>query len=182
VNAPPVLIIPGWQNSGPQHWQSLWQRAHPEYVRVEQADWERPKRAEWVKTLDHYIEEAAEPPVLVAHSLGSIAVAHWAAKHSRSVRGALLVAPPDLDAGAAYDEGGFTPLPRLRLPFPSIVVASSDDPWCEMKVSQELAKAWGSQLVNAGASGHLNTDAGFGPWPLGEALLAELMSRRRAQD
>jgi hypothetical protein len=170
VNDAPILIIPGWNNSGPQHWQTLWEKAHPDYRRVEQDSWDKPRCGDWVARLDRYIAEAAAPPILVAHSLGSTAVAHWAAAHTRPVRGALLVVPPDLDSAAVFDEGGFTPVPRKRLPFPSVLVASADDPWCPMKVSEEFAEAWGSRLVNAGACGHLST----GAWPMGEALLAEL--------
>lgn len=175
-----VLMLPGWQNSEPEHWQSLWERAHPEYARVPQQEWERPVRDDWVGTLDFTIEALPEPPVIVAHSLGCIAVAHWAAKSSRvslPVRGALLVAPPDLERpDAPVELAGFAPIPLARLPFPSIVVASTNDPYCTITRAEQFANAWGSRFVNVGAKGHINTDAGFGPWPEGERLLAELLA------
>jgi predicted alpha/beta hydrolase family esterase len=129
----------------------------------------------------------ASPPVLVAHSLGCIAVAHWARTGTRPIQGALLVVPPDVehpDFPPVVE--GFAPIPRERLAFPSIVVASRNDQYGDFERSRGLAAAWGSRFVDAGDSGHLNTDAGFGPWPLGETLLAELTqgaaaSRRRSE-
>lgn len=172
----PVLIVPGWQNSGPAHWQTLWQQAHPEYIRVEQTDWERPVERDWVEALDYTIAVLPEPPVLVAHSLGCITVARWASRFQRPVRGALLVAPPDVERSDTPDEIlGFAPIPLARLPFPNILVASTNDPYCTIERAQQLADAWGSRFVNVGAMGHINTDVGFGPWPQGERLLAELL-------
>jgi predicted alpha/beta hydrolase family esterase len=173
-----VLLVPGYANSGPDHWQSLWERDHPEYARVRQRDWERPAREEWVATLDEAIARVAGPVTLVAHSLGCQAVAHWAshAPHAaQTVRGALLVAPVDDEAVAAIPAiSGFRPAPRARLPFRSILVASENDPYISLARSQRLAEWWGSQFISLGAAGHINTDAGFGPWPAGEALLATL--------
>ncbi len=172
----PVLIIPGWQNSGPEHWQTLWQTAHPTYLRVEQCDWERPIRAEWAEALDFTLAVLPEPPLLVAHSLGCILIAHWASRYQRPIRGALLVAPPDVERPDTPAEiAGFTPIPLARLPFPSILVASANDPYCTIERAEQLAAAWGSRLVNLGACGHINTEAGFGPWPQGERLLEQLM-------
>jgi predicted alpha/beta hydrolase family esterase len=172
-----VLIVPGWGDSGPGHWQTLWERAHPDYRRVVQRDWQYPIRTEWVETLGRAIRTASDPVVVVAHSLGCIAVAHHCAQAGPlSVRSALLVAPPDVehpDFPPVIE--GFAPIPRARLPFPSLVVASRNDPFAEFERSRALAEAWGSRFVDAGNSGHLNTDAGFGPWPLGQTLLAELM-------
>lgn len=172
----PILIIPGWQNSGPEHWQTLWERAHPEYLRVEQRNWEQPVCAEWVEALDFTLAMVPEPPLLVVHSLGCIAVAHWAARFSRPVRGALLVAPPDVErSDMPAETAGFAPIPRAPLPFPSILVASANDQYYTIERAGQLAAAWGSRFVNLGACGHINTEAGFGPWPEGERLLAELM-------
>lgn len=174
--SPAVLIVPGWGDSGPAHWQTLWERAHPDFRRVVQRDWHYPVRAEWVETLEQAIRAAARPVVVVAHSLGCIAVAHCAGDRALPVRGALLVAPPDVeDPDFPPVIEGFAPVPRHRLPFPSTVVASRNDPFSAFERSGELATAWGSRLVDVGDSGHLNADAGFGPWPRGEALLAELL-------
>jgi predicted alpha/beta hydrolase family esterase len=175
-SGPPVLIVPGWGDSGPQHWQSLWQQANPAFRRVVQRDWEYPIRAEWVETLTREIRAAERPPVIVAHSLGAIAVAHCAAAGAPPIQGALLVSPPDVeDPDFPPVIEGFAPVPRGRLAFPSVVVVSRNDPFTAFDRAQALAGAWGSRFVDAGNSGHLNTDAGFGPWPLGETLLAELV-------
>ena len=170
-----VLILPGWQNSGPQHWQSLWERAHPEYRRVQQRSWTEPVCDEWVAALDDVIVATPPPVVLVAHSLGCLTVVHHALRHARPVRGALLVAPPDADDPAFPPMvKGFRPIPRHTLPFPSIVVASSDDLYTLPDDARTLARAWGSRFVLLENAGHINADAGFGPWPEGERLLAEL--------
>jgi predicted alpha/beta hydrolase family esterase len=172
----PVLIVPGWGDSGPQHWQSLWEQANPGFRRVIQQDWQYPIRAEWVETLTREVRAAGRPAVVVAHSLGCIAVAHCASAGALPIRGALLVAPPDVeDPDFPPLSEGFAPVPRARLAFPSIVVASRNDPFTDYERARSLADAWGSRFVDAGNSGHLNSDAGFGPWPLGETLLAELL-------
>jgi predicted alpha/beta hydrolase family esterase len=171
----PVLIVPGWGDSGPEHWQSLWAQGDPEFRRVVQRDWFYPICAEWVETLAREIRAVGRPVVLAAHSLGCTAVAHCARAGALPIHGALLVAPPDVerpDFPPVIE--GFTPVPRERLPFPSVVVASRNDPFSAFERARALAEAWGSRLVDAGDHGHLNADAGLGPWPLGERLLAEL--------
>jgi len=172
---PPVLIIPGWGDSGPEHWQSLWEKSNPDFQRVAQRDWLHPVCAEWVQVLAAGIRAAGRPVVLAAHSLGCVAIAHCVRDASLPIHAALLVAPPDVEH-PDFPPGieGFAPIPRVRLPFPSIVVASRDDPYSELERARALATAWGSRLVDIGAHGHINADAGFGPWPLGERLLEEL--------
>jgi len=172
---PRILIVPGWGDSGPEHWQSLWEKANPGFQRVVQRDWLYPIRAEWVETLAAGIRAAGGPAVLVAHSLGCLAIAYCARDTTLPIHGALLVAPPDVerpDFPPVLE--GFAPIPRERLPFPSIVVASRNDPFSEFARAQALAEAWGSRLVDAGEQGHLNADAGLGPWPAGERLLDAL--------
>jgi serine hydrolase len=176
---PTTLILPGLFNSGPDHWQSHWERRDPTCVRVEQKEWEAPRREDWVATLDAAIANAVNPVVLVGHSTACPLVAHWArtatpAQHAR-VRGALLVAPSD-PAGPAYPEGptGFRPVPLDRLPFPSVVVASEDDVYVTLERAREYAGAWGSSFVNVGEKGHINSASGLGDWPEGYALLARL--------
>jgi predicted alpha/beta hydrolase family esterase len=179
---PPVLILPGWLNSGPQHWQSLWERDHPEFRRVQQRDWETPLLADWVARLDDAVVHTSTPPVLVAHSLGCVTVAHWAEKHSRRIHGALFVAPTDLSRPEVPDAlAGFRPIPMKRFSFPSILVASTSDPWLSVKRAREIAYAWDSRLENAGDAGHINADSGFGPWPTGEMLLGDLISGRSSK-
>jgi predicted alpha/beta hydrolase family esterase len=176
---PPILIIPGWTNSGPEHWQSRWQAALPNARRVEQRDWDRPERPEWVEALAREIARC-QRPVLVAHSLGCLTVAHWARQSGAAVRAALLVAPPDPTSPDLADVlRDFAPVPREPLAFSSIVVASEDDPYADFGWSRALAATWGSRFVSAGRAGHINTAAGFGPWPAGERLLEDLLRERR---
>lgn len=179
-----VVLIPGWLDSGPDHWQSHWEREHPEYVRLRQRDWEHPNRDEWVATLDAALAafDEDDPAVLAAHSLGCVTIAYWAqshSSHSRAIKGALLVAPPDLERPDVGDLiPGWSPIPSIPLPFPSIVVASADDPYCSLDRGSHFAAAWGSAFVNIGHFGHINAGAGFGPWPQGKRLIAELMGAR----
>jgi predicted alpha/beta hydrolase family esterase len=123
-----VLVVPGWQNSGPEHWQSRWQDAHPAWQRVQQADWLTPSRADWVATLDDAVRAADRPVLLVAHSLGCILTAWWAAhtRHAAKVRGALLVAPGDVERpDLAAQIHGWAPIARQPLPFPPQAYAAS---------------------------------------------------------
>lgn len=170
-----ALILPGIGGSGPQHWQSLWQAAHPTLRRVEQRDWERPDRAEWIARLEAAVREAGADVVLVAHSLACLQVAHWAGATVLRVRGALLVAPPDPE-GPEFTPvaADFAPMPERRLPFPSILVASANDPYASAAHARRCARLWGSRLVEIGAAGHINTASGHGPWPAGLELLRAL--------
>lgn len=172
----PLLIVPGYSNSGPQHWQSHWERLLPGALRVQQRDWEHPTVEEWVAALDAAIATCSAPPVLVTHSLGVCTVTHWAARFRRPIQGALLVAPPDLDHPALPEAcRTFAPVPRQRLPFRSILVASRDDPYASFERSEQMARDWGSRLEDAGRAGHINSASGLGEWPRGQALLRELL-------
>ena len=177
MKAQNVLILPGWQDSGPQHWQSLWQ-AQFGYQRVAQHDWLRPLRGDWIARLEDVVLGTDEPAVLVAHSLGCLLVAAWAS-HSRNthrVNGALLVAPGDVECEALRPVlGNWSPVPRLTLPFKSTLVASHDDPNCSFERAQAFASAWGASLVDLGKVGHINADSGLGDWPQGRKLLDELI-------
>jgi len=170
-----VLILPGLYDSGPDHWQSHWERTLPDVARVTQRDWETPDRDEWVATLERAVAEHGPNVVLVGHSTGCALIAFWAASTSRSVRGALIVAPSDTEA-ASYPKGptGWTPMPMARLPFPSIVVASTDDEYATIERARRFADAWSSIFVNIGPAGHINSASGLGEWPLGRELLEEL--------
>lgn len=173
---PRVLILPGIDDSGPAHWQTLWQADLVGCARVAARDWGHPVCGEWVAALDSTLARLAEtdprPVLLVAHSLGCLQVVHWAAAHTRVVRGALLVAPPDPTAeefpGAA---SGFAPLPERVLPFPSVLIASRDDPYASLDFSRRCAEAWHSRFVEIGAHGHINAESGLGDWPQGRAWL-----------
>ncbi|MGE5538528.1 MAG: RBBP9/YdeN family alpha/beta hydrolase [Gemmatimonas sp.] len=176
--APPFLIIPGLGNSGPGHWQSVWQGELATARRVEQANWDAPVRADWIASLRAAIRQFPGA-IVIAHSLGCIAVAHLAVEdRTLPVHGALMVAPADVERPAAPDEiRPFAPVPLTRLSFPSIVVASRNDPFVSRERAALFASAWGSELVDIGAAGHVNLDAGFGPWPEGRALLDRLVAR-----
>jgi hypothetical protein len=173
-----VLVLPGYADSGPDHWQTLWEGQFG-YVRVVQQDYLAPDRGPWVATLERAVRASPDRAVLVAHSLGCILVAHWAETGTvDAVQGALLVAPPDVDEAREFvpELASFAPVPRRRLPFPSMLVASTDDPYCDPARARELAEGWGARLVDAGAAGHLNAESGLGAWPAGHALLAELLA------
>jgi predicted alpha/beta hydrolase family esterase len=175
-----ILLVPGLGNSGPQHWQTKWaERYH--YPRVAQHNWDNPICADWVKTLHEAIGQASQAGggvVLVAHSLGCGTVAHWAQEFPQgAVVGALLVAPADTDRPDFPPEvTGFAPMPVQPLPFPSIVVASSDDEYVTLPRAADFAAAWGSLFVNVGAQGHLNSDSNLGEWPEGHELLMQLLN------
>lgn len=172
-----VLVLPGWEGSGPKHWQSLWEQRHG-YRRVEQHDWMQPLRGDWIARLEDVVLGCDEPAVLVAHSLGCILVAAWASvsRNTQRVKGALLVAPGDTEReeirGALRT---WAPIPLDTLPFPSVLVASHDDPYCRYERARLFARAWGSRLVDHGDSGHINADSGLGSWPEGHLLLQDLL-------
>lgn len=174
------LVLPGYGDSGPRHWQTLWERRHPEFKRVKQRDWDHPDRAEWVGVLGRTIADYHGDMVLVAHSLACLLVAHWTqASQPRMlgrVRAAFLVAPVD-PAGPAFPPSvtGFSPVPQFPLPFPSLVVASTNDPYASLGYAAGLAQAWGGRCEIAGAKGHLNADSDLGDWPEGWALLQSLL-------
>jgi predicted alpha/beta hydrolase family esterase len=170
---PTVLLIPGLYDSGPAHWQRIWQRERA-FRAVEQRDWLTPLRDEWVATLEREVAATPGPIVLAAHSLGCATVAYWAAltAHADRIRGVLLVAPSDTEA-PTYPPGttGFVPVPRARLPFPSRVVLSSNDAYVRPERARAFAADWGSEVTDIGPAGHINADSGHGPWPEGLALL-----------
>jgi uncharacterized protein len=173
-----IVLLPGLFDSGPDHWQSHWEHTLPNVMRIVQRDWETPERTEWVATLENAVATTGPDAVLVGHSTACALIAFWAAQTSRTVRGALIVAPSDTEA-SSYPNGptGWTPMPLNRLPFPSIVVASTDDEYVTLDRARTFANAWGSTLVNIGRAGHINSASNLGEWPKGRELLAELMDR-----
>lgn len=177
-----LICVPGWLDSDADHWQTLWLKSYPVSDRVVQGDWERPERAAWVAALDATIARQQGRVVLAAHSLGCSTVVQWAAQASllqqRRVKGALLVAPPDVHSPAFVETvpaSGFAEEPDWRLPFPSILVASSDDPFCAEEHAAVLARAWGSRFVSLGAAGHINGASRLGHWEFGQRLLQRLI-------
>lgn len=181
-----VLTLPGWLNSGPGHWQTRWEALYG-FTRVEQSDWEWPRRGDWMARLDEVLLESAQPAnpanplLLAAHSLGCHLVAAWAAhsRHTSCVRGALLVAPPDLERDDMPPQlHNWRPVVRQPLPFPTAVLYSDDDPYGGPANARSLAQAWGSQVSSIGAAGHINADSGLGDWPQGLAHLKALVPGR----
>ncbi len=168
-----ILIVPGWRDSGPGHWQSLWAERYARTVRVQQDNWLTPARAAWVNTISRTIEAQPGPVVVVAHSLGCIAVTHLPPEVASRIQGALLVAPADPERRAVLAD--FAPAPCQKLPYRSILVASSNDPFCPIRLSGAYARNWGSEFVRVPDAGHINVDSGHGEWPLGVALLQSLM-------
>ncbi len=175
--APPrQLLLPGWLNSDPAHWQSRWEALHG-CVRVEQDDWVWPRRGDWMARLDDVLLTADQPAVLIAHSLGCQLVAAWAAhsQHTARVRAAMLVALPDTERDDMPPNlFNWRPRSRARLPFASLVVISSDDPYCTPERAAQMAHDWGSASFDIGACGHINGESGLGDWPEGRALLQRL--------
>ncbi len=166
------IIVPGWRDSGPGHWQSLWAGRLDHAVRVRQDDWITPSRKAWVATLAQTILLQREPVVIVAHSLGCIATAHLPADARAAIQGALLVAPADPERRAILSD--FAPVPYQKLPYRSVLVASSNDPYCPVRLAGAYARAWGSEFVRIQDGGHINIESGHGEWPLGVALLQSL--------
>lgn len=171
-----ILFVPPWENAGAEHWMSYWERKYQRIRRVEQRDWMNPNRAEWIAALDRCVGEQTKPVVLVAHSLGTITAAHWANESGREIKGAFLVAPPDVESPDAPAEiKDFAPVPRNAFDFPSAVVASSTDVYCSINRAADFARAWNSRFVEIGDAGHINSKSGHGEWTEGEKLLSEFI-------
>jgi predicted alpha/beta hydrolase family esterase len=186
---PVVLTVPGLDNSGPGHWQTIWEQQRHDTHRVDLGMWSRPHRNSWVTRLGQAIRTAQTPIVLCGHSLGCLAIAWWTILEGQAfghpIAGALFVAPPDCDHLDAADRlAGFGPTPRKSLPFPSLLVASRNDPYASYEWSESLARDWGSEFVDAGALGHINAASSIGDWPDGQALLERLVATatERARD
>ena len=176
-----LINVPGYTGSGPDHWQSIWERHDPTILRVEQQDWNRPDIEEWPRALQSVVSSARYPVIFVAHSCGVTAVALWAARYKERVGGAFLVAPADpLSAPADAVVRAFGPVPLIRLGFPALVVASDDDPYCSVDRARDYARAWAADLVVVPRAGHINTASGHGPWPEGRRLLDQFCDHIRA--
>jgi predicted alpha/beta hydrolase family esterase len=190
MKEPTVLIVPGLRDHVDAHWQTLLARelvAHGHPVRtVPPMGREDLDCARRVEAIDHALAEIPEPPIVVAHSGGAIMFEHWARRHDRPIRGALLATPPDFEQPMpegyptidALRAGGWLPVPREPLPFPSIIAASRNDPLGKIDRIAELARAWGSRFDDIGLVGHLNPASGFGAWPRAETYIAELAALR----
>lgn len=158
-------------NSGPGHWQSIWQEKHPEFQRVEQNNWDEPLLIEWIVNLEDHLNRVEGEKIIVAHSLGCI-ISVEVISGRDDIAGAMLVAPADLEA---TEEPGHIPLKKLD--FPSVVVASENDPWVTLDRAQTMASAWDCEFVNIGEAGHINVDSGYGEWSEGWIIFENMLQR-----
>lgn len=179
-----ILIIPGLGNSGPDHWQSRWEAKLSSARRVVLPDWDHPKAADWTARIAEEVSAAEKPVILVAHSLGVIAAVRaaqiLAAKGGgNKIAGGFFVAPPAdrvMEEHTAIDPE-FVPAPTAPLTFPSVVVASRDDPFSTYREAEDMAYAWGAAIADAGFSGHINVASGHGPWPEGLIRFAGFLKK-----
>lgn len=173
-----ILLVPGIGNSGPEHWQSRWESEDNACLRVQQRDWDHPVCAEWCAMLEAAITNTGPEVIIAAHSLGALLVAHWATRTATTIGGALLVAVPDPEGQNFPKEAiGFSPVPGIHLNFPSIVVASSNDPYAGIAFAKRCADSWGSRFIDIGPASHINAASGLGMWREGFDLLKSLGER-----
>lgn len=174
-----ILIVPGYTNSGPDHWQSRWEAKLSTARRVEQSEWSKPVCEVWVKAMAEAVNESIRPVVIVAHSLGVATAVQAVPYFGKPVAGAFFVAPPDVANASIRPKHlmTFGPYPRDPLPFPSIVIASRNDQFSSFEAAEDVASAWGSLFIDAGESGHINAESGHGAWPEGSLVFARFMSR-----
>ncbi len=185
-----TLVVPGFHGSGAAHWQTWLEQQLPCARRVSGIDWEQPVLSEWVEALHAELDRAEYPVWIVAHSFGSLASVAAVASRGEGVAGLICVAPADPERfsplgvrrgeHASQLQSVASLLPQSPLSVPSLVVASTDDPWVKLSVATSWARRWGSRLVNIGAAGHINADSGFGPWPQGLQLLREMQAAHGA--
>jgi hypothetical protein len=167
-----VILVPGLHNSSPDHWQSLWHAQHPEFFRVEQDDWEHADLTAWTARLDQVRALDPRPALFLAHSFGCLATVASLTANPAGVAGALLVAPADPHKFGIADA-----LPHAHLPAPSTLISSRDDPWMAPDGAALWAQRWGSDLLDAGAVGHINAASQLGDWPAGRQALQSLYER-----
>lgn len=175
-----MIVLPGIGGSGDAHWQTIWQRDDPRSIRFQPSSWDHPDVGDWIQALDVAVAQAGEPAILVAHSLACLLVAHWAARSALApqVAGAFLVAVPDPDGPEFPREeaGTFANAPSDPLPFPALVVVSSNDPFASADHGKDRAVDWKAGFIDVGALGHINSASGVGSWPEGLRLLTAFRS------
>lgn len=170
------FIVPGLGNSGPAHWQTFFENSGSNFKRIQQQEWDKPVCDVWVQTIEKSLSPYDHSTViLIGHSLGCATIAHWATRYGRRIKGALLVAPSDVEA-KHYDfpATGFSPMPDQKINFPTIVVASSNDPWVTLDRAKFFARNWGSELIDIGDAGHINAASGHYQWQEGLMILKKL--------
>lgn len=170
------FIIPGLGNSGPEHWQTYFEKSGDNFQHINQQEWDAPVCSDWIETIDNAISDYDPATVvMIGHSLGCATIAHWSKKYNKKIKGALLVAPSDLEAPQyTFPAKGFDPIPTGKINFPTIVVVSTNDPWVSLDRASLFAANWGSELINIGEAGHINAASGFGDWPEGLDILKKM--------
>jgi predicted alpha/beta hydrolase family esterase len=171
-----VLTVPGLNDSGPGHWQTRWEELHPHFERVRQDDWAAPELDTWSKRLASFLRKSSRPVVIVAHSFGCLTTVHRAGTEAGNIAGALLVAPADPQKFGVAER-----LHGVRLPVPSIVIGSTNDPWMPGNRAAYWADCWGSEYFNAGPLGHINAESGLGDWRFGQFCLQQLVLAIKAR-
>lgn len=169
--------LPGYGGSGSEHWQSFFDTKLDNCHRIEQDNWMAPVLEDWLERIEETLKnEDLSNTILITHSLGGVTLAHWVKKYGKKIKGALIVAPPDLEF-PAEDLGveSFAPIPENKLPFPSIVVCSTNDDWMSVERAKYYAEAWGSELLTLENAGHVNGDSGYGDWDGGLEILKKLL-------
>ncbi|CAD0005891.1 RBBP9/YdeN family alpha/beta hydrolase [Flavobacterium salmonis] len=177
-----LLILPGLGNSGEKHWQTFWHEKFKNSIRLVQDNWDEPVPKDWIERLNEEVSKLKNPTILVAHSLAVSLVLHWAKNNSnKNIIGALLVAPADVDSPEHTPDiiRNFSPMPLYQLPFPSIVIASENDPYASFERKQYFAKMWGSDFVNVGQQGHINSDSDLKYWEEGQLVLHQLIEKTK---
>jgi predicted alpha/beta hydrolase family esterase len=175
---PHLLIIPGLGDSGENHWQSFWLKKFINSTKVIQDNWEEPQLEQWLHNLDKAIQKLEEPTILVAHSLAVSLVMHWLSQnYNPNIIGAMFVAPADVDSPEHTPDflRNFAPFPTSKLPFPSVVIGSENDTYMSIERGKELAENWGSNFVNIGKKGHINSDSNLQYWEDGQVFLEQLI-------
>lgn len=163
------LIVPGLGGSGAAHWQTWLEGELPESVRATQDDWSTPDLAKWSARLRNILARNPDQHIIVAHSFGVLAAVQAAADRPEQIVGMLLVAP------AEPEHFGLDAAPlRLSIPGPAFVVSSTSDRWMSDKSARQWADIWGARHISLGAAGHINTESGFGPWPLAQRLIRQI--------
>lgn len=166
------FIVPGLGNSGPEHWQTYFEQALSNCKRIEQKEWDAPDCNDWITTIDSALNSYdLTTVVLIGHSLGCTAIAHWFARYGKKIKAALLVAPSDIESPVyTFPATGFTPIPLQKFSFKTVVVASENDEWVSIERAAFFAQQWGSELVRIVNAGHINAASGYGKWEQGITL------------
>jgi predicted alpha/beta hydrolase family esterase/predicted GNAT family acetyltransferase len=173
---PKIFTIPGLYNSGPDHWQTHWENKYG-FTRIQQENWDTPVCDDWINTIEREVAMVDNADiVLIGHSLGCCTIVSWAQKYGRVIKGALLVAPSDVEA-PSYPPGttGFSPMPLFKLPFPAVIIASSNDEYVTMKRASAFADSWGAELADGGELGHINSSSALGNWPFGITTVKKII-------